>query len=154
MFSCFALVALLGLWLHVKGAEKLFDSRLVLSVNYGSPYRTKMPTYVVRAFPFISFLAAMALRSLMKLVKHAVVRGVIILPLFFVTTACPRAGNGFVAWNYSPTFSYDGSTTINNDPLIQLAIQARATSLSPTPEPLIINSNRFFTPAVRSSCRT
>ena len=140
VFVPFALAALVGLWLHVKGQK---DSSIVVSfflliTATFTLIGTKMSTYVVPAFPFISLLAAMGIRSLMKPVKYATVRAIIIVPLYLFNTACPRAGRGFVEWNYSPTFSYDGSITLNDDPLIRLAIQARAADHDPTPGPLII----------------
>ncbi len=140
VFMPFAIAALLGLLLHVRGQRNsaIVVSFFLLITAASTLIGSKMPTYVVPAFPFISLLAAMAMRSLMKLVRSATICAVIILPLYWFNTTCPRAGRGFVEWNYSPTFSYDGSTTINDDPLIRLAIQARAADHDPTPEPLII----------------
>jgi len=143
VFAPFALAALFGLWLYVKGqknASIVVSFFLVITATF-TLIGTKMPTYVVPAFPFIGLLAAMAIRSLMIFVKHAAVRAVIILPLFLFNTILPRAGSGFAGWNYSPTFGYDGSSTINSDPLIRLVVQARAADRDPTP--LIICLDRY-----------
>jgi len=140
VFAPFALAAILSLLLYVrrqKNSSIVVSFFLLVTVAF-TFLGTKVPTYVVPAFPFISLLAAMAMRSLMNLVQYATVRVTIVIPLYLFTTLCPRAGQGFTGWNYSPTFSYDGSTTINNDPLIRLAIQARAADHDPAPEPLII----------------
>jgi len=140
VFIPFAFAALVGLWLYVKGQKNLsiVVSFFLLITATFTFIGTKMPTYVVPGFPFIALLAAMALQGLKKLVKHAGISAGIIFLLFLFNTAYPRAGNGFVAWNYGPTFSVDGSSTINNDPLIRLAIQARAADHDPAPEPLIV----------------
>jgi len=140
VFAPFALAALIGLLLYVKGQKhfSIVVSFFLLITVIFTLFGTRVPTYIVPAFPFVSLLAAMAMRSLLSLVNYATVRVLIVFPLYVFTTIWPRAGGGFADWNYAPTFGYDGSTTRNNDPLISLAIRARAADQDSASEPLII----------------
>jgi len=141
-FAPFALVALLGLLLHLKGQRNssiVVSILLVVTISF-SLIGSKLMAYAVPAFPFISLLAAMAMKRL-KTVKYAIVCAVIIFPLYWFTQ------RGFVHLIYSDNLGYDGSINSRNEPLMRLLVQARPHSsdhdLSPTPLIICMDGFRF-----------
>lgn len=136
-FAPFAVVALLSLLLHIKGQRK---SSIVISivavVTIGfSLIGSKLMAYALPAFPFISLLAAMAMRRL-KTVKYAIVCAVIIFPLYWFSE------RQFVQFIYGD-YGYVGSINSRNDPLMNLLIKARPSDHDLSHTPLIICLDGF-----------
>ncbi len=139
-FGFLALVALLGLLLHLKGQRNtsiVISIALVVTFSF-SLIGSKLVAYVLPAFPFISLLAAMAMCSL-KPVKYAIVCAVILFPMywFFQSDA--------VQLIYGD-YSYVGSINSRNEPLMRLLVQARPghDDLSPTPLIICMDGFRFY----------
>ncbi len=137
-FAPFALVALLGLLLNLRGQRNssiVISIVLVVTISF-SLISSKLMAYVVPAFPFISLLAAMAMQRL-KPVKYAVVCAVIIFPLYWFWQ------RDHVQPMYSDKLAYFASINSRNEPLMRLLIQARPNEHERFPTPLIICMDGF-----------
>ncbi|MGA2372599.1 MAG: glycosyltransferase family 39 protein [Candidatus Korobacteraceae bacterium] len=137
-FLPFALLALVGLVLYIRGQQ---DSSIVVSyvlvITLGfTLVRTKLHTYVVPAFPFISLLAALAIRTLLKNARYAAICALVLFPLywFFQTKERPDA----FEVNYSKAYVPPGPITSQQDPLMRLLLQAQAGNSEPAGAPLIV----------------
>ena len=133
-FVPFAPLALLGLLLHAKGQRKssiVISIVLIVTVTF-SLIGTKLLAYVMPAVPFISVLAVLAMRRLMKTVKYAIVGAVVLFLVYWVSE------RELVAANYRGTLAYVGSLNSREEPLMRLLVQARPGDDDPAPAPLII----------------
>jgi hypothetical protein len=140
-FLLFALLALVGLFLHLKGQRNssiVVSFALVVTVAF-SLAGTKLYTYVVPAFPFIALLAMLAVRRLLTSAPYILMSAAILFPLywFFQTTESP---NPFQV-NYSASYIPPGPIASRNDPLMRLLMQANASAASQAPTPLIVCFN-------------
>jgi len=137
-FAPFALVALLGLLLHLKGQRNssiVVSIVLVVTIIF-SLFGSKLMAYVLPAFPFISLLAAMAMQRLKKTVKYGILCAVIIFPLYWFLQ------RDFVQFIYGD-YSYVGSINSRNEPLMRLLIRARPSDHDSSPSPLILCMDGF-----------
>ncbi len=132
-FELVALVALLGLLLHIKGQRKssiVISIVLVVMIGF-SLIGSKLMAYALPVFPFISLLTAMTIRRLKT--KYAIICAVIIFPLYWSLWFSQKEPQ-LIYGNYG----YVGSIASRNEPLMRLLIQARPGDRDPSPTPLII----------------
>ena len=132
------MLALVGLVLYRKGQRNssvVLAGTLLITLGY-TLARTKLLTYIVPTFPFVSLLAAMALRTLLKKAKYALAAALCILPLY-VFFQCRQKPNLFFM-NYSKTYHMLGPITSRREPMMHLLRQSRAAASDPNPAPLII----------------
>ena len=137
-FGPFALAALLGLILHLKGQRKssiIASIVLVVTICF-SLIGSKLVAYVLPAFPFMSLLAVMALTRL-KSAKLSIACAVIIFPLYWFLQ------KHMIQLVYSDSFGYVGSINSRNEPLMRLLLQARPADDDASPAPLIICMDGF-----------
>lgn len=130
----FALVALIGLLLHIKGQRNssiVISIVLVVTVTF-SLIGTKLPHYIMPAVPFVSLLAALAIRRLVKTVRYAIVCAAFLFPIYWFLE------REYVTVNYSDKFAYTESFNSRGDPLMRLLVLARPGDHEVDPVPLII----------------
>ncbi len=135
-FVPLSLMALLGVFLHLKAKKNwsiAVSFPLLLTLAY-SFLGTKLPGYAIPAFPFLSLLAALAMRELAKSSKYAVVCAVLVLPLYWS-----------FQWNdFKLIFAHGNELRryvvqgVPLEPLAQLATQARPRENDRNPSPLIV----------------
>jgi len=137
-FGPFALVALFGLLLHLKGQRKssILVSIVLVVTTCFSLIGSKLVAYALPAFPFLSLLAAMALTRL-KTAKYAIACAVIIFPVYWLLQ------KDVVRLIYSDSYGYVGSINSRNEPLMRLLVQARPGDHDTSPAPLIICMDGF-----------
>lgn len=139
-FGPVALVAIIGVLLHLKGQRKssiVVSIVLVVTICF-SLIGTKLMAYALPAFPFISMLAAMTIRRMH--IKNAIVCAIIILPLYWSLWFPLKE----FQLNYG-SFDYGESITSRDEPLMRLLVKARpgAQDLSPTPLIICMDGFRF-----------
>ena len=137
-FGPVAIVALLGLLLHIKGQRKssiVISIVLVVTIGF-SLIGSKLMAYAVPAFPFIGMLAAMTIRRLTT--KYAIVCAVVIFPLYWSLWFSQKEFQLIYG-----DYGYVGSMTSRSEPLMRLLIQARPGDHALSPSPLIICIDGF-----------
>jgi hypothetical protein len=137
-FLPFALLALLGLILYLKGQRQcsiVVSYVLVITIGF-TLVRTKLHTYVVPAFPFISLLAALAIRTLLKNARYATICALVLFPLYWFLQNKERP-NPFEV-NYSKAYVPPGPITSQRDPLMRLLLRAQSENSESDAAPLIV----------------
>jgi hypothetical protein len=137
-FLLFALLALIGILLPLRGQRSssiVVSVVLVVTVGF-TLVGTRLYTYVVPAFPFISLLAALAMRALLKNARYVIICAVITVPLYWFLQS-KEIPNPFEV-NYSNKYVPPGPITSRQDPLMRLLLQANARNSDLGVAPLII----------------
>lgn len=125
LFLPFALLALVGVVLHIKGQRNssiVVAFVLVITMCF-SAAGTKLYTYVVPAFPFVSLLAVLALKQVTRDLRYALMLALVVFPLYWIGE-CQEKNNPFVA-NYSSKYVPPGPIRSHQDPLMRMIRRAQ-----------------------------
>jgi hypothetical protein len=141
-FLPFAVVAFIGLVLRFRrpGKFAIVISSVIIVTLCFTVVGTKLMTYSVPAYPFISLLAASAIQTLKRMHRYAAL--VIVLFLFsihFVLTSRSEALKPLVGISYGSELGWVGSINSKEEPLMHLLSAARSNEASERPQPLIID---------------
>jgi Dolichyl-phosphate-mannose-protein mannosyltransferase len=135
-FIPFALIALSGvllyLWRHKNWAIAV-SFVLVITLAY-SPVGTKLTGYVVPAFPFISLLAALAMRELTQVRKYFLACALVVFPLYWFVQS---KDFNLIYGHAEEQFRYSVQG-FPEETLAQLSRVAHAEENDPAPLPLIV----------------